>query len=181
MSTSIAATRFLDRLVLASRQQVLLRVVPLLATPLFVWLTVALGSPYHPLLTIGLVLLAAGAALLPDSSVPLFLVLALALTWALQVPQTLSGWTLLAALLLLAIHLACTLCSYGPPALALDRRTLGPWVTRALVMASATAIVWVGTAVLSGLDLPAGPVPMVLGLGVALGWTAYLGRRLLGR
>lgn len=180
MST-LAVTRHLDRLSLASRQQVVLRAVPLLATPLFVWLTVVLGSPFHPLLTAALVLLAAGTALLPDSSVPLFLVLTLATTWALQVPETLSWGTPLAALLLLAIHLACTLCGYGPPALALDRRILAAWAGRALVMASATAVVWVGTALLAGLDPPTGPVPLVAGLVVALGWTAYLGRRLLAR
>jgi hypothetical protein len=118
---------------------------------------------------------------MPDSSVPLFLVLTLAATWALQVPQTLSWWTLLAALLLLAIHLACTLGGYGPPALALDRGTLTAWVVRGLLMASATAVVWLGTLLLAGLDLPAGPVPVIAGLAVVLGWTAYLGRRLLTR
>ena len=179
--STLSVTRHLDRLSLASRQQVLLRAVPLLATPMFVWLTVVLGSPFHPLLTALLMLLAVGSALLPDSSVPLFLVLTLAATWALQVPQTLSWWTLLAALLLLAIHLACTLCGYGPPALALGRATLSAWATRGLLMASATAVVWLGTLLLAGLDLPAGPVPMVAGLAVALGWTAYLGRRLLTR
>jgi hypothetical protein len=180
MST-FAVTRHLDRLALASRQQVVLRAVPLLATPLFVWLTVVLGSPFHPVLTTGLVLLALGTALLPDSSVPLFLVLTLATTWALQVPETLSWGTPVAALLLLAIHLACTLCGYGPPALALDRSTLAAWAGRALLMVSATAVVWLGTVLLAGLDLPAGTVPVVAGLGVALGWTAYLGRRLLTR
>ena len=179
--SSVAVSRYLDRLVLASRQQVGLRAVPLLVTPLFLWLTVELGSPFHPVLSVILVLLAAGAALLPDSSVPLFLVLALAATWALEVPDTLSGWTLPAAFLLMAVHVACAVASYGPPALALDRRTLAAWGTRALVMASATAIVWAVTSVLNGVDLPAGPVPMVAGLAVALGWTAYLGRRLVTR
>jgi hypothetical protein len=41
--------------------------------------------------------------------------------------------------------------------------------------------VWLGTVLLASLDLPAGPVPLVAGLVVALGWTAYLGRRLLTR
>ena len=56
--SSIVLARHLDQLSVASRQQVVLRVVPLLATPLFVWLTVWLGSPFHPVLTTGLVLLA---------------------------------------------------------------------------------------------------------------------------
>jgi hypothetical protein len=177
----LAVSRQLDRLSLASRQQVVLRAVPLLGTPLFVWLTVVLGSPFHPVLTTVLMLLALGSALLPDSSVPLFLVLTLATTWALQVPETLSWGTPLAALLLLATHLSCTLCGYGPPALTLDRRVLAAWAGRALVMTAATAVVWLGTVLLAGLDLPTGPVPLVAGLVVALGWTAYLGRRLLTR
>jgi hypothetical protein len=179
--SAIAFSRYLDQLSVASRQQVVLRAVPLLATPVFVWLTVALGSPFHPVLTVGLLLLATGSALLPDSSVPLFLVLTLAVLWALQVPETLSARTPVAALLLLAVHVACTLCSYGPPALAVDARTLRAWGARSLVMASVTALVWLLVAVLSGLDLVAGPVPVVAGLAVVLGWTAYLGRRLLTR
>ncbi len=144
--SAIAFSRYLDQLSVASRQQVVLRAVPLLATPVFVWLTVALGSPFHPVLTVGLLLLATGSALL-----------------------------------LLAVHVACTLCSYGPPALAVDARTLRAWGARSLVMASVTALVWLLVAVLSGLDLVAGPVPVVAGLAVVLGWTAYLGRRLLTR
>jgi hypothetical protein len=179
--SSIVLARHLDQLSVASRQQVVLRAVPLLATPLFVWLTVWLGSPFHPVLTTGLMLLAIGTALLPDSSVPLFLVLTLAVLWVLQVPETLSVWTPLGALLLLAIHVACTLCSYGPPALALDARTLRAWGGRCLVAASVTAIVWLLVVMLSGVDVPAGPVPVVAGLVVVLGWTAYLGRRLLTR
>ena len=177
----IAFSRYLDHLSVASRQQVVLRAVPVLATPLFVWLTVRLGSPFHPVLTVGLLLLAAGSALLPDSSVPQFLVLSLAVLWALQVPETLSGWTPVGALLLLAIHVACALCSYGPPAVAVDARTLRVWGGRCLVMASVTALVWLLVAVLDGLDLAAGRGPVVAGLAVVLGWTAYFGRRLLTR
>ena len=112
---------------------------------------------------------------------PLFLVLTLAALWALQVPETLSAWTPAGALLLLAIHVACTVCSYGPPALALDARARRSWGGRCLVMASITALVWLLVVVLNGLELPAGAVPVVAGLAVVLGWTAYLGRRLLTR
>ena len=41
--------------------------------------------------------------------------------WAVATPR-LDLWTLLAAADLLALHLACTLASYGPPGLVLDRR-----------------------------------------------------------
>jgi hypothetical protein len=179
--SSVALSRHLDRLSVASWQQVLLRAVPLLVTPLFAWVTVALGSPFHPVLTVGLILLAVGSGLLPDSSVPLFLVLALAVLWALQVPETLSAWTPVGALLLLAIHVACALCSYGPPGLALDTRILRAWGGRCLVVASVTALVWLLVLVLNVLDLAAGPAPVIAGLAVVLGWTAYLGRRLLTR
>ena len=84
----------------------------------FLWLVVLAGGSLHVVVSTGLLVLAVLAALMPDSSAPLFLVLGLAGRWWVAVPDPWSGWTLAAAVLLLAVHLASTLGSYGPPALA---------------------------------------------------------------
>lgn len=181
MSYTSGASDFLDRMALSSAQQAVVRVVPLLATPLFVWVSVIAGSPAHPVLSVGLVFLAVGAVLLPDSSVPLFLLLGLVGLWGLEVPEALSWWTLAAAGLLLVVHVAATLGGYGPPGLALAPGMLGLWARRAAVMAAATALVWLVAALLAGLDLPPSPVLLVVGLALVLGWTAWLGTRLTSR
>ncbi len=181
MNVPVQLTGFADRLSLATPGQVVVLVLPLPATASLVWLTVLLGGPVQPVLTTGVLLLAVLASLLPDSSAPLFLVLALALRWALVVPDPLSVWTLAAAGLLLVIHLAATLGSHGPPALVLAPALLALWGRRAAVMAAATALVWVGAVTLEALDLPANTLVVVIGLMLALGGTALLGRLLVTR
>lgn len=181
MNAPVQLSGFADRISVASPAQVALRALPLVATVALVWLTVMLGGPVQPVLTTGAVLLAVVVGLLPDSAAPLFLVLALSLRWALVVPDPLGWWTLVAALLLLVIHLAATLGSYGPPALVLPRSLLLLWLRRAAVMVAATVLVWVVAVALEGFDLPSSAIVLVLGLAVVLAWTAFLGRRLLTR
>ncbi len=181
MNVPVQLTGLADRIALATPGQIVVRLLPLPATAALVWLSVLLGGPVQPVLTTGVLLLAVVAGLLPDSAAPLFLVLALSLRWALVVPEPLSWWTLLAAGLLLVVHLAATLGSYGPPALGLSPGLFLLWLRRAAVMAAATALVWVAAVAVEGFDLPSNEIVLVVGLTLVLAWTAFLGRGLLGR
>lgn len=171
----------LDRAVLASRQQLLLRVATVGATLGFLWLVpVAGGTPgvisVAALLGVGVL-----AVALPDSSAPLFLVLGLGWLWWGEVPDRFSGWTLLAAALLLVVHVAATLACYGPPALELPGSLLVTWTGRAAVMLAGAALVWVAGGVLTGLDLPPSATVVVVALALVAGWVTLLLARLVGR
>jgi hypothetical protein len=181
MNPEVVTRRAWERLTLASRQHLLLRGVAGLAGVQFVALAVWAGGGYHPLLSVGLAGLLAAALLLPDSGAPLFLVLGLGLLWGVYVPETLSVWTLLAALDLLVLHLACTLASYGPPQVVLDRSLLLLWAGRAALMAAVAALVWLGGRVLAALDPSAAGLVTAAALAMLLGWTVLLMRRLVTR
>lgn len=181
MNPELAARRAWERLGLASSQHVLLRGVAGLAGIQFLALVVWAGGDYHPLFSLALAGLVAVVVLLPDSGAPLFLVIGLGALWAVSVPETLSAWTLLAALDLLVLHLACTLASYGPPQVVLDRALFALWAGRAALMAAVTALVWLGGRFLGTLDLSATGLVTAGALGLLIGWTALLMRRLVTR
>jgi hypothetical protein len=181
MNPEVAARRAWERLGLASRQHVLLRGVAGLAGIQFLALVVWAGGDYHPLLSLALAGLVAVVLLLPDSGAPLFLVVGLGALWAVAVPETLSAWTLLAALDLTVLHLACALASYGPPQVVLDRVLLLLWAGRAAVLAAVTALVWLGGRFLATLDLSATGLVTAAALALLIGWSALLMRRLVTR
>jgi hypothetical protein len=181
MNPAGAAGRAWERLGLASRQHVLLRGVAGLAGIQFLALVVWAGGDYHPLLSLALAGLVAVVLLLPDSGAPLFLVVGLGALWAVAVPETLSAWTLLAALDLTVLHLACALASYGPPQVVLDRVLLLLWAGRAAVLAAVTALVWLGGRFLGALDLSAAGLVTAAALALLSGWSALLMRRLVTR
>jgi hypothetical protein len=81
--------------------------------------------------------------------------------------------------LLFAVHVASALTSYGPPELVLDPALLRTWVGRVAVAVAAAAGVWAAAWLLSLSDRPGGEWVRVLGLGLLLGWTAFLTTRLL--
>lgn len=175
------ASALLDRAVLAHRQQRVLRAGVLASTVAFLWLVVLAGGSLHVVVSAGLLVLAVLAALMPDSSAPLFLVLGLAGRWWVAVPDAWSGWTLAAAVLLLAVHLASTLGAYGPPALAVPGDLLRTWVGRAAVMLAVTALVWLVAGLFTTLALPGSVPVLAVALGVVVAWIALLGRRLVTR
>lgn len=181
MNPDVAARMAWERLGLASRQHLLLRALSGVAGVLFLAIIGWAGGDDHPLMSLALVGLVAVVLLLPDSAAPLFLVLGLGALWAISVPETLSVWTLLAALDLLVLHLACTLASYGPPQLVLGPETLLLWAGRAALMAAAAALLWLGGRWLGALD--PSPTGLLTAAAVAtlLGWTALLSRRLVTR
>jgi hypothetical protein len=181
MNPEVAARRAWERLGLASRQHVLLRGVAGLAGVQFLALVVWSGGDYHPLMSLVLAGMLAVALLVPDSGAPLFLVLGLGALWGISVPERLTVWTLLAALDLLVLHLACTLASYGPPQVVLGRSLFLLWAGRAALMAAVTALVWLGGRLLGVLDPAATGLVTAAALALLIGWTVLLMRRLVAR
>jgi hypothetical protein len=181
MNPEVTARRAWERLGLASRQHVLVRGVAGLAGIQFLALVVWAGGAYHPLFSLALAGLVAVVLLVPDSGAPLFLVLGLGALWAISVPESLSVWTLLAALDLLVLHLACTLASYGPPQVVLGRSLLLLWAGRAALMAAVAALVWLGGRLLGVLDPAATGLVTAAALALLIGWTVLLMRRLVTR
>lgn len=171
----------LHRLSRASGQQLLLRLGGALCPLAFVAVTSAAGGHVGPALGAVLVVLTVVTFAMPDSHAGLALLGAMVWAWAVSVPEALSWWTLAAALLLLAVHLALLLTGYGPPELVLETALLRLWGARAAVLAAATALVWVAARVLTTLDLPPHALLTAVALAVLLGWLVGLTVRLTQR
>jgi hypothetical protein len=178
MSSLQTRAGLLDELVLCSRQQLVLRAVVPLATLVFLALVPLAGGAYHPVLSAGAVLLAVVVALLPESHAALGLLLYLGALWLLAVPDRLEGWSWGGALALGALHLACTLASYGPPGLTLERRFLRLWFRRAVLCLLAALVVWLAARLVGALDRPPTAWALALGLVVVVAWSALLTVRL---
>ncbi len=181
MNAAVATRLAVERLGLASRQQLVLRGVAGAASAGMLALVARSGGGLHPILSVVLLLLTLLVMLLPDSAAPTLLVLGLGGLWGVYVPETLSAWTLVAAADLLVLHLACTIASYGPPQLSLDPTMLRLWGGRAAALLSVTALVWVGARLLGGLGLGPSGLVSAAALGVLLGWLVYLSVRLVAR
>jgi hypothetical protein len=181
MSVQSRASGFLDRLSSVGTQQRLVRLVPILATAGFLAVAAAAGGMFHPVISIAALLLALVTAAAPDSGAPLLLVLFLAGVWGIELRATTNGWVLLAAAALLAIHLSCTLASYGPTALPLPRVLLRVWTRRAGVLAAATSLTWLAVRLVGGLHLPPSRLLLGAALVVLLGWLTLLTVRVATR
>ena len=181
MSRASDASAVLDRVVLASRQQVLLRSLLLAAGLGFLGLVPAAGGSPGRFAILALVVAAVAAALAPASNAPLVLVLGLGWLWWGQVPDVWSTWSLAAGVLLLVVHVASTLCGYGPPALVLPGSLLRAWGGRAVSLAAATSLVWLAGGLLTTLDLPQSPVVVVVAMALVAGWIVLLLSRLVTR
>jgi hypothetical protein len=181
MSLQSEATAFLQRVRVLSPQQRLLRATPPAATVLFLGAVVLAGGTFHPLMSLSALLLALVVAALPDSSAPMFLILFLGVIWFVSVPATLSGWVLVAALALLALHVGCALMSFGPTRMSLDGRQLRIWARRSGLLAGTAVLAWVGARLVSGLELPSGGLLLAVALALLLGWAALLNVRLARR
>ena len=168
----------LDAVALSSPGQRLLRLVEIAAPVLFLAAVPASGGVFHPVFTVVGVLLAVLVALLPETNAGLGLVVYLGGLWTLSTSGRLDLWTLGAAVLLFALHLACTLSAYGPPGLGLDPVLVGLWRRRTVLCLGAAVLVWASAQVVDFLDLPASAVGVGLGLLVVLSWVALLSVRL---
>jgi hypothetical protein len=163
-----------------SRQQLLLRAVPLPATLLLLALVRTSGEQFPLLLVLPALALAVLATALPDSSVGLFLLLDLGVLWAQAVPQRVDGVLLVAMLDVLALHLALTLAAAGPPGAVLPRSLLRTWLLRSLALAGSGLLAWVVARLAAGADLRPTAWAMAGGLALVLAWAAVLTVRLAG-
>jgi hypothetical protein len=176
MSQGGDAGEVLDRLLLASAQQRVFRLLVVAAALVFLGTVVVASGDAHPVLTSLGVVLALLAALLPETNAPLALQLYLGVWWLVATPARLDGWTLLAAVVFAVVHLAATLAATAPSGATLDRALLRRWQGRALGMLAATVAVWSVARVLPDHEA-SGPV-----LGAALllvgGWCVVVAVRL---
>lgn len=168
----------LDDIVLAGPQQRALRVVALVTACVFLVIVPASGGVFHPVFTAVAVLLAVLVAAAPESNAALGLLVYLGVLWLIAAPGHLDLWTLAAALDLLVLHLACTLASYGPSGLDLDRDLLRLWRGRFVLCAGAAVLVWAVAWTVRFLDLPASGTAVALALAALLGWVTFLTVRL---
>lgn len=168
--------KLLDRLVLASPQQKVFRLLIVLAAAVVLGAAIAASGDGHPVLTSLGVLLALLAALLPETNAPLALQVYLGLWWLIATPARLDGWTLVAAAAFAVVHLATTLAAAGPPGTALDPALLRRWGRRAAGCLGAALGVWVVASATPEHD----PSPLLLAaaLLLAAGWCAVVALRL---
>jgi hypothetical protein len=171
----------LDRISLASAQQRWLQAVALAAGLLPLALVSPAGGVFHPVFTTVGVVVAVLAALAPASNAPLGLVVLVGSLWALSVPRGVDAWTLLVAADLCVLHLACTLASYGPPGLVLDRELLVLWRDRLVLCLGAAVLTWTASRVVGFLDLPESGRLVGLALLALVGWLVLLFGRLVRR
>ena len=181
MSPLASLGAILDRVAVSSLQQAVLRALVLVSAVGVVGLVRGAGGSVGPLVTAAVVGLALIAAAIPDSSAPLFLVLVLGWLWWAATPDAWSGWSLGATALLTVVHVACTLCGYGPPALRVPPRLVGAWVGRGGFLLASAALVWVAAGVLAGLDLPSSTGLIVVALALVAGRLGLLVVRILNR
>ena len=167
----------LDRLVLSSAQQRGIRAAVLLGALGFLVIVWVHGDR-HPWLTVVGVVVAAQAAGMPETNAPLVLLTYLGLLWLVATPDRLDAWTLGAAALLFAVHLACTLVSHGPAGLRLDPRLLRSWAVRAAACLAAGLLVWVAGRLLAGMHHPSSSVLLGAALVVVLAWCGLVALRL---
>lgn len=175
---SLADPSFLlDRLALSSGQQRAFRAAVLVGALGFLAVVWVHGD-HHPWLTVAGALVAAQAAGMPETNAPLALLAYLGLLWLVATPDRLDGWTLLAAALLFAVHLACTLVSHGPAGLRLDPAMLRSWAVRAGVCLAAGLLVWLAGRVVAGMHRPPSGVVLAAALSVVLAWCGLVAVRL---
>ncbi|QIG43947.1 hypothetical protein G5V58_15260 [Nocardioides anomalus] len=138
-----------------TRPRLLLRAVVLLAPPLALLSAWPAEQP-GGWLTALVVVLAAGAAVLPESWLAALALGVVLLWWALQVADALPVTALLAALLLVAGHLAGVLLAYGPTGAAVTEPVARLWVRRGLLVGAAAPVVWLLALAVRGQPEPPG-------------------------
>ena len=127
--------------------------------------TPSLGAP--PIWVVALVVaLAVGWALMPESVVGAVVLLVVGFSWASSETVDVPVGALVAALAMLAAHVAALVSSYGPPRLPVDRGAARLWALRGAAVFAAAVLVWLLARVVA--DLPDSGSVWVVGLVVAL-------------
>jgi hypothetical protein len=166
----------LDRLVLSTPQQRVLRGLVLLAALVFLGVVVVVSGEGHPVLTTLGVLLAVLAAVMPETNAPLALQLFLGLWWLVATPVRLDGWTLVAAAAFTAVHVATTLAATAPPGTDLDPALQRRWWGRTAACLAGAVAVWL----VASVSPSHAPSPLVLAAAMVLvgGWCVVVALRL---
>ena len=112
------------------------------------------------------VALAVGWALFPESVVGAVTLLAVGFSWASSDVTEVPVAALVAALGMLAAHVAATSCSYGPARLPVDPGVARLWALRGAGVFGAAVLVWVLARAVA--ELPDSGSVWVVGLVVAL-------------
>jgi hypothetical protein len=119
-----------------------LRAVVLVASPLAVVCAAAAGAAGFAWAVLLVLPVSVAAAIRPDSHWPALAMSVGGSYWLLSAPRQLTGWSLLAAALLLVCHCAASLAALGPPGMRLDRTTLRTWSRRLAVLLAAVILTW---------------------------------------
>ena len=127
--------------------------------------TPSLGAPPTWGVIVVLVL-GVGWTLLPESVIGAVTLLAVGFSWASSGTTDVSAWVLVAALGLLAAHLAALVASYGPPRLPVDPGATRLWALRGAGLFGGAVAVWLVARAVA--ELPDSPTVWVVGLVVAL-------------
>ncbi len=127
--------------------------------------TPSLGAPRAWIATL-VVALAVGWALMPESVVGAVTLLVVGFSWASSDTVDVPLGALVAALGMLAAHVAALVSSYGPPRLPVDRAVALLWTLRGAGLFAAGVLVWLLARAVA--ELPDSGSIWVLGLVVAL-------------
>ena len=164
MSPSALLRNVLDDLSLLSVQQRVLRALVLLGPVLVLVAEAGAGGSAGAGYLVVVLLLTALAAVLPDGSVALVLLVLLGLHWTAAAEDRLSPWLVLAATGFLLVHVGCTLAAYGPVTVALPGTLLRLWAWRAARVLAVTVLVWFGVGLVSLAGAPGSPTLLAVTL-----------------
>jgi hypothetical protein len=127
------------------------------------------GDPPPVWLMLLALVLSAGWAVAPESVVGGVTLLLVAFSWVAGANGDLPSGAVLAAVAMLAAHLAALVASYGPDALPVSPSVVRLWVWRGLGVALVAPLVWL--AALAVREVPGSGTVWLLGLVVALSVT----------
>lgn len=159
-------------------QQWWLRSLIPVGAAVFLGLIRAAGGDFHPVFSLLILLLAIVAILTPDSPVTLLVLSGLIGLWFASVQDARSPWVLAALPVLVVVHVAATLASYGPPGMVVAGSLIRLWAHRGLLLAAAGWVVWVGARAVSVLEPTPSGWLFGLALVLVLGWVGFLLSRL---
>jgi hypothetical protein len=128
-----------------SADQIVVRLVIVLAPPLFVGAACAAATTWAPwpVVLLAAIVLGALCAAQPDTNGGLMVVLLASLMWLITVDDRETPWTLVAALALGGFHTAMAAAGSTPPAAIWNGPMRRQWLGRVAALAGVTAVAWV--------------------------------------